>query len=296
MKPRLSKKRLIKVTILDLICEGRDQISIEAPQVENPYFHMEQIVAGALGWKPSTLFMRLYDEATVTERDRVHSFLSRRLKGEPYQYILGRQLFWQSEFEVGPGVLVPRPETEHVIDAALKLLADNRIVVAELGGGSGNIGISLLLERPNWEWHVFEKSSVALSYLKRNRDKLLNSKNYFVYEGDFFEQVALLGQLDAIVSNPPYIASPLLNDLQLEVRSEPVLALDGGRDGLYVIRNLIKKAATHLKPGGTLIFEIGFDQKESVVQLFDNLWHEVNVINDYSDKPRVVAARLNVKH
>jgi release factor glutamine methyltransferase len=225
---------------------------------------MKQIVEAALEIDSVELLHRYPMPIQEKDAQRVEALLARRLLGEPFQYLVGYAWFWDSKFEVGPGVLIPRPETEHLVEIALARIPSRKIRVAELGAGSGAIGISLLKERPEWEWVAWEKSMDAAVFAERNRAALCPSGSYTLEIGDFFTGLVTKGPFDWFVSNPPYVRRGEIAHLSKEVRQEPFLALDGGESGLECLERLIRVAADTLLPGGGVILEIGSEQGEAV--------------------------------
>jgi len=218
---------------------------------------MRQIIAASLGLNMTELYQRWTDDLNRDSETQVEVFLSRRLKGEPFQYIVGEESFWENTFAVGPGVLIPRPETELMVETLLAQESKGSCLVAELGAGTGNIGISVMKERPTWTWHAFEMSGAAMKYLRVNQSRCLpDSLSYFVYEEDFFAGINELPQMDWIVSNPPYLNASELSQVSKEVQHEPAEALLGGEDGYEVIEKLAVCARSRLRSGGKLFFEI----------------------------------------
>ena len=280
------------MTIGEFIRKGESKIQEAGVECANPHQHMKQIVGAGLGVKVSELPLH-WDEPLEAEAERkVESIFKRRLRGEPLQYIERTAGFWNHEFEVFPGVLIPRKETEHLVEALLSLAPKENLKIGELGAGSGNIGISALLERPSWRWHAFELSPVAVDCAKGNANRLLGGHNYSVHQGDFFSLASWFEPFDWIVSNPPYVASRDIPDLSMEVRQEPKLALDGGVTGTELIARLLRSAKTLLVEGGGILFEIGATQKEAVLELMKDDFVHVEVMEDYSGLPRVVFGRL----
>lgn len=220
-------------------------------------------------------------------------FLDSRAQGEPAQYITGRQEFYGLEFQVTPDVLIPRPETELLVDTAIKLVnADCAVSLCDVGTGSGCIAITLLKQLPLAHAVALDVSAAALEVAKRNAARHgVNDQIEFVLSDCF----ASLDQrhFDLVVSNPPYVAEGAVPTLQREVRDfEPRVALTAGDDGLDVIRRLVKEANDYLKPGGYLLFEIGFNQHEAVAELIDlQTWELLDIHNDLQGIPRTVALR-----
>lgn len=215
--------------------------------------------------------------------------LRRRAAGEPLQYILGEWEFWGLPFAVGPGVLIPRPETELLVEEVLRHLKDTPAPrVLELCGGSGCIPAAIAHERPDAAITTVELSPEALRYLRRNTAAY---GNISVVEGDALrpDENLLEARFDAIVSNPPYIAKAVLPTLQQEVQREPAMALDGGADGLTFYRAFCRLYPALLKPNGLLAFEIGEEQGEAVAAMMQKAGlHNITVLPDLAGLPRMV--------
>jgi len=233
-------------------------------------------------------------ELSCSEINRYSELLQRRGSGEPLQYITGHQEFWGLDLLVTPDVLIPRPETEHVVEAALELLRDIETPsVIDVGTGSGCIALALASELPRAKIEAVDISNEALE-VARNNAKRLNLANQVA-----FSQSDLLGSyredwptFDMVVSNPPYVGDSEADKLQVEVRNyEPHQALfGGGNEGLDIYRRLIPQAARVLKPSGWLVMEIGYTQEHAVrARLSD--WNEVRSVADLQGIPRVVIAQ-----
>jgi release factor glutamine methyltransferase len=278
--------------IREFILEGKQRLRQAPVQCADPLLHMKQMVEHVLGWTSAELYLHWEDELPEAARSKLESLLERRMTGEPFQYLTGYEWFWESRFHVGPGVLIPRRETELLLET---LLAEGKSGwrVAELGAGSGNIGISALLERPDWTWHAFEINPDSLPYLETNRQTLLSQDSaYHIHHGDFFALAAATAPYDAVVANPPYVAQQTIAGLAPEVRREPLVALDGGDDGLEVLSRLIQEAPAWLCPGAPLIVEIGSDQGEAVLALArQGALENARLLRDYSGLARVVVGR-----
>jgi release factor glutamine methyltransferase len=213
--------------------------------------------------------VRLYvDHDRPLEAEELATFralISRRLAYEPTQYLTGAKEFYGRRFQVDPRVLIPRPETELLVDEVLKVLpkdAPSRVV--DLCTGSGCIAITLAAERPQAELLATDLSPGACAVAKENAGRLGMAQRVAVLEGDLFAPLPAEARFDVVVSNPPYIASHEVPTLQAEVQKEPHLALDGGQDGLVLIRRIAEDARTRLHPGGLLAMEIGETQGEAV--------------------------------
>ena len=226
---------------------------------------------------------------------------SRRGKGEPLQYILGECEFMGLTLKVDPRVLIPRPETEMLVEAALaklKQLKSKNLKILDIGSGSGNIAICLAKNLLGCEITSVDISPPALEMAAANALKHEVNDRITFLKSDVFEGLrersSILDQFDMIVSNPPYVPAPRLSDLPLEVQKEPMLALDGGADGLDFYRRIIPESIFYLKPGGYLVLEIGEEQGPAIQEIFERSSRFVNVHcqKDYSHKDRIMTAEL----
>ena len=227
-------------------------------------------------------------EVTPEQLERIEKMLERRLKNEPLQYILGEWEFFGLLFKVGQGVLIPRQDTETLVETALPLITPDRNRVFDLCAGSGCIGITLS-KLGKADVTLFEKSEDAFEYLEQNIS--LNGVNVQALQydvlGKAFDKTA-----DMIVSNPPYIRTEVVKTLEPEVKCEPMMALDGGEDGLIFYRHIANEWKSCLTEGGYLIFEIGFDQGQEVCEILKNAgYKEVKCIKDLGNNDRVVIGR-----
>ena len=237
------------------------------------------------------------DLITTDEEQRFREYLEGRMKGKPLQYITGRQEFFGLDFEVNSDVLIPRPETELLIETALKLTTglDGAPLICDVGTGSGCIAVTLLHELrqfPDSRATSIDISEAALAVAKRNAARHgVAERIDFVVSDCFAELDPRVSQFDLIVSNPPYVRVDAIAGLQREVRDfEPRMALEAGVDGLSVVRRLLKDAGSFLKTGGHLLFEIGFDHGAVVTQMVDrNTWNLLDIYQDLQGIPRIVA-------
>ena len=223
---------------------------------------------------------------------RFQESVERRASGEPLQYITGVQDFFGREFLVTPDVLIPRPETELLVEAALELIdRESEPLICDVGTGSGCIAVTLLCELRTARAVAVDKSTAALEVAR------LNARNHEVLdrvefaESDCFDALdSTRHQFDMVVSNPPYVSAAMIDGLQREVRNhEPIIALSPGGDGLSVIRRLVAESPAFLRKNGHLIMEIGFDQGEAVTRLIDeNVWGLVDIRPDLQGIPRIV--------
>jgi release factor glutamine methyltransferase len=219
--------------------------------------------------------------------------IARRATGEPLQYITGRQEFFGLDFEVTRDVLIPRPETEILVEAALDLIgkADTSPFICDIGTGSGCIAIALLRERSKAHAVAIDISEAALRVAARNAARHCVSERISFLLSDCFAALEKSGsRFDLAVSNPPYVADEDLAGLQREVRDhEPRVALTPGDDGLSVIRRLLTDAPAFLSDGGHLVMEIGFDQRAKVERLIDSrIWKVLDIRDDLQGIPRTV--------
>lgn len=226
------------------------------------------------------------DESSAVQMAR------RRSKGEPLQYVLGTAHFRKIELEVGPGVFIPRPETELVAERAMELLPDGGTLV-DIGTGSGAIALSVAHERPDATVIATEADPGAFVWAQRNRDRL--APHVRVIESDLFEKLPdeLTGVVDVIVSNPPYVPTSRREILPIDVREhEPERALYGGDDGMLLTTRLAEGALQWLRPGGWLVLEMGEDQQQVMTELMARVGFEDMVIGvDLASWPRIVVAR-----
>ena len=234
-------------------------------------------------------FLISHAEDPIDEPDQARFLeaVARRAAGEPLQYITGVQDFFGREFRVTTDTLIPRPETELLVEAALEVIAEGASI-CDVGTGSGCIAVTLLCERTDARAVAVDISEAALAVAAENAQRHGVSDRIVFEVSDCFENVN--GAFDLIVSNPPYVSADALPGLQREVRDhEPLVALSPGDDGLSVIRRLLTDAPQFLKNSGYLIMEIGFDQGEKVQEIIDpNVWHLIEIRPDLQCIPRIV--------
>ncbi len=224
------------------------------------------------------------DNIDTAELERI---LSRLKTGEPLQYVLGKWDFYESEFYVGKGVLIPRPETEELVDRVIKYAEGlSNPVIIDLCSGSGCIGLSIAKKLKTSKVYCIEKSADAFEYLKKNAEGINNA---VIINDDIFNNIDI-PQADIIVSNPPYIKSADIAALQKEVLFEPEMALDGGEDGLIFYRLINDKWSFKLKKDGALFLEIGNEQGISIKCVL-SAFNSVEVIKDIYKNDRIVIAK-----
>jgi len=260
--------------------------------VPNPRVDAEELLAAVLGLGRTDLYLRtgsLAEEETA----RLEEMLGRRMAREPLQYILGEAWFWGRAFAVGPGVLIPRPETEVLVDACLQA-AVRFGTVLEVGTGSGCVAATLALERPACTVLAVDRDPRALAVAWENLGRHGVAGRVRLACMDLLESVAPGFHADVVVANLPYVRSRRIPGLPPEVRDfEPAPALDGGPDGLALIRRLVPDAARRLAPGGLLALEIGADQAEAVASLLEGTagLSAVEIRRDLAGRFRVALAR-----
>lgn len=227
--------------------------------------------------------------------NRYRQYIERRAHGEPIAYILGSREFWSLELKVTPDTLIPRPETERLVELALEKIPNNsRYNLADLGTGSGAIALALAKERPLCHIIATDASPQAIDVAKfnRNRHTLTNVK---LIQSHWFDQLKDMQNFDIIVSNPPYIASDDPHLQQGDLPYEPMNALVSGPEGLNDIHQIITGSAAHLIPGGWLLLEHGYDQGQAVRQLLNKHgYDEIQCIADYAHNERVSMGRLSL--
>ena len=230
------------------------------------------------------------DEVTPEIAARFESLLSRREAGEPVPYIVGEQEFFSRTFKVREGVLIPRPDTETLIETVLQEVALHRATsLLDMGTGSGCIAITLALEMPELAVTATDFSEKALAVAKDNAETLKARISF--HQGSWYEALPDDARFDIIASNPPYI-HPEDHHLA-NLRYEPITALTDGVDGLKDLRAIVADAPNHLNANGLLAMEHGWDQGEAVRNLFDeSLWYDVRTIKDLGDNDRVTLGRL----
>lgn len=223
--------------------------------------------------------------------------VSKRVEGMPLAYVIEEKEFWSIPFKVFPGVLIPRPETELLVEKVIELSSGRKELIADIGTGAGNIAVSLAKELPKAEIVATDVSQEALDAAEMNAARQKIAFITFV-KGSLFEpleKMQLQEKCDFVVSNPPYVSENEWWSLQEEiVKHEPKMALVAGEGGLEFIEKLIEGAPTFLKPGGYLCFEIGFGQREKVLPLFGDKWDDPQCFDDLSGIPRLITARQKI--
>ena len=268
---------------------------LKTGNIVKPEFDCELLLSRALNKKREEILINLRNKINKKQLDKFNFYLSRRKKREPVAYILGFKYFWKFKFFVNKSVLVPRPETEIIVEQALKYISDNKSKkILDIGTGSGCIIISILKERAKCSATAIDISNKALKVAKINAKMhhLENKIKFINIDVDKFNT----NKYDLILSNPPYINDIDLSRLDDDIKIyEPKEALSGGLNGYKEIKKIIEKSSKILKINGKLIFEIGDTQKEYTKKLLKNNGMYINkIIKDLSGKDRcIVSTKLN---
>ncbi len=268
--------------ILTLSTEYLAKTGIDSPRVD-----AEWLIGHALGLSRVQLYMQYERPIVENELEKIRPLIARRAKKEPVQYICGSTEFYGYEFLVGPGVLIPRPETELLVGEILKKF-NSEISILDLCCGSGVIGITLKKRNPKFQITSVDISEEALEYTKKNTH--LHKVELEIIQGDLFNP--LEGRLfDVIAVNPPYVKTTEKSLMGTDVLlHEPSLALFSGEDGLDILRNLAKNSPRYLKSGGYFISEIGYSQGETCLTLFGetNMWEKIKILKDLTGRDRFI--------
>jgi len=268
--------------------------------VDSPRLTAEILLAHVLSAKRIDLYARFDQPLTKSELSDFKVLIKRRVCREPVAYITGSREFFGIDFDVSPDVLIPRPETEFLVEAALACIpqaGSSFLRILEIGAGSGAVIVSLAVNRPG---HGYMASDISINALKtaagNAKKNGVNGKICF-FAGDLFTPInPVAARFDLIVSNPPYITKNDLAGLEPEVRDfEPSMALDGGTDGLDIIRKIINTAPPFLNPNAPLMLEIGYDQKDRVARIaaLDGRYGPPEFIKDYAGHHRVAIMHKN---
>ena len=271
------------------------QHTLEGVGIPDARLEAELLLAVVLGMARPLLFAYPEQQLTPQQEDQLARLLARRLKREPLAYILGHREFYGIDLAVGPGVIVPRPETELLVQQALLLAQDHtdqgRLVIGEPGTGCGALAIGLAVHMPMAKIYATDLSPEALEIAQANVNRVGVAETVTLLQGDLLEPLEEM--VDVIVANLPYVPSGRIPDLQPEIHWEPKAALDGGPDGLDVIRRLLSQAQRKLKGGGAIILEIDPGQVGELERLAAELFPAASmaVTQDLAHQDRVFTLR-----
>jgi release factor glutamine methyltransferase len=284
-----------ELTIADALREAATALRVAG--LPEPRREAGSLLSHVVGRDSAFLITHADEMLTADERAAFRAGVARRVAGEPFQYIAGRQEFYGLEFEVTPDVLIPRPETELLVETALELLkGTDAPFICDVGTGTGCIAVVLLHEREDARGFALDVSTSALTVAARNAEHHGVAERLRLIVSDCFDALGADEgvRFDLVASNPPYIAERDIEELQREVREhEPRVALTPGGDGLSVVRRLVSEAPRFLKPGGHLVIEIGFGQHEQVAALVDSqVWTLLDIRRDLQGIPRTVVLKL----
>jgi len=262
---------------------------LQKNKIPNPQLDSEILLSNLIRKDKKHIILNPKELLNSEQLDKFKSLIERRKKGEPIAYLINKKEFWKEEFFVNKDVLIPRPDSELIIEQVLKIYSkDEQLQVLDIGTGSGCILLSILKERPNFYGTGIDicKKSINVSKFNAKQLNLMNRVKFFHSSVDNFK----IGKYDLIVSNPPYIELLNLKYLEKDVVSfEPKLALSGGLDGFSKIRKFINKADTLIKKNGKFILEIGFNQKNKVKKILKEEGFYVNkAIKDYGNNDRCI--------
>ena len=262
---------------------------LKEKSIKNPYLDSEILMTMAIHKDKKYILLNSKKNLNKKDLKTFQKLINKRSIGKPIAYLTGKKNFWESEFIVSDDILIPRPDTELIIEKVLNLTVHKKkLNILEIGIGSGCILLSILKERKNFYGTGIDisKSCINISKLNANKLKVFSKLKLFKSNVDKFTT----GKYDLIISNPPYIKNFILKYLDKDVaKFEPKLALDGGLDGLSAIRKIINKSSELIKKNGKFVLEIGFDQKNKVISLLKKEGFYINSINkDFANKDRCI--------
>jgi len=262
---------------------------LKVNKIANPYLDSEILLSETINKDKKHIILNPKEILKSEQLNTFNKLIERRKKGEPIAYLINKKEFWKNEFYVNKDVLIPRPDTELIIDQILKIYSkDSKLQILDIGTGSGCILLSILNERTNFYGTGIDISRKSINVSKFNAKKLKLSNRVKFYNSDVDN--FRIGKYDIIVSNPPYIELLSLKYLEKNVVNfEPKLALNGGLDGFFKIRKVISKASVLIKRKGKLILEIGFNQKNKVKEILKKEGFYINkTIKDYGNNDRCI--------
>lgn len=290
MEPAQTEPQWTIAKVLSFAAADFGKRGLEAPRLE-----AELLLGHELQMSRMQLLLDANRPLKKDELARFRALIERRRSGEPSAYILGKKEFYGREFRVDRRVLIPRPETETLVDVALARTRPRSLAgrALDVGTGSGAIAVTFARERPTWQVTALDKSEDALAVARDNALRLGAVWGFRLLQSDLFSALKPTERFELIVSNPPYISREELTTLDKGILDfEPRMALDGGEDGLDFYRALVKGAPPHLTQGGVLAVEIGADQGPAVEELFKSAgFVDVELTRDYGRRDRVVSGK-----
>lgn len=277
-------------TIQDLFHKGSSLLK----DLPNPYLDTKLLLLECCSVSKEKFLSAPEKKVTKVQERCFYKRLSKRLEGVPIAYLTGIKEFWSIPFKVSSGVLIPRPETELIVEKVLDLSSGQESLIVDIGTGCGNIAVSLAAELPQVKIVATDISKKALKIAQLNASKQKIANITFISGSLYFplKKIELKKKCDFIVSNPPYVSEKEWLQLSKEIKNnEPKNSLVAGKRGTEVIHELIQGASVFLKSGGSLILEIGEGQKEEINSFFDSKWIEIKFFSDLNGVERVVSAR-----
>jgi len=270
-----------KKTVLKILNKSIDQL--KKYNIENPQLNAELIISHVLDMNKANLYLNSKDILDNEKSDIIEQFIIRRTKHEPLQYILGETEFYGCKIKVNPDVLIPRPETELLVE---KLVQENVNSILEIGTGSGAIAIALAKQMKNVQIEATDISEKALNTARQNAE--LNNVSINFIQSDIFENIK--NKYDIIVSNPPYISKKEYDNLAPEIKDyEPEISLLAKEEGLFYYKKILANAKDYLTEKGKIYFEIGYNQAEKIKEIAkENGFDEINVFKDLNGFDRIV--------
>ena len=270
------------------------ETALRRSDISEPYREAGSLLQFALARDRAFVVAHPEYELTQHESEIFNDAVARRAARVPFQQIVGRQEFYGLDFLITPDVLIPRPETEILVERAIEIIGDRTARFLDIGVGSGCISVAVLKNCPNVTAVAVDVSEAAIAVAQQNATMHGVQERLALSVSDVYENT-VPQRFDLIVSNPPYVPRADIETLQPEVREhEPHLALTDGSNGLSIIERIVAGAPDYLIPNGYLLMEIGFGQHEAVEHLFDrNVWKEVEIIPDLQKIPRIVTAQID---
>ena len=268
---------------------GKAFKQLNSLNIKNVNLDCEVLLSNTINKDREYLILNLKQNLDKKYIDFFYNLIERRKKGEPVAYLINKKEFWKETFYVNKDVLIPRPDTEHLIEEVIKYTdEDSKLHILDIGTGSGCILLSILSERKKFNGTGIDisKKSINISRYNAKKLKLNNRTKFYVSDVDNF----LIGKYDIVISNPPYIENLSLKYLDRDVINfEPKLALDGGKDGFSEIIKVINKSSALIKKNGVFILEIGYNQKNKAIQMLKNKGFYIKkVLKDYSKNDRCI--------